>query len=619
MSEKTSYLDRPWTARLAERNLPTTLAPYPEVPLHSFLDESVKNFPEKTAITFLDRQITYEKLGREVDKMAAALTDLGVGKGDRVGTILVNSPQFVIADYAILKCGAVNVPCSPLHSAGELEHELGSSGCKVLLCMDTSLETAKGVREKTEIDYIIVTSLEDYVKPLTDVGRSDRVYRFRELSDGYEPTPPEVTIDPKEDLARVPFTGGATGVPKGVMLTHYNLACNVMQTWGVIDSIEAARFLLKGNTSVLLGLPFFHSYGHWALHSAIYNGWNMLLVPNPRDIDTILELMKKHRPLFNIGVPTQYMKIASQKTGKTGVIGLSGSAALPEEVGEKYERSAGGPIQEGYGLTETSPCTHVNLTGLIRLVPEREGGGIDPEKIPDWVRQGLRGMATRIGPDRIIRTATKVFPLLIKAANKREKRTGSSVKKKGSIGMPVYDTDCKLVDPAGNEVPFGEAGEMWIKGPQVMKGYWPEPGAGLVEDGWLPTGDVAKMDEEGFFYIVDRIKDMINVSGNKVYSRVVDEVLYRHPQVEMAAAIGLPDPERPGSERVKVYLSLKPDSDPEKVKREVIDLCRENLPPYAVPKQVEFRDEFPFTVTEKIFKRKLREEEIEKMKSEGVL
>ena len=174
------------------------------------------------------------------------------------------------------------------------------------------------------------------------------------------------------------------------------------------------------------------------------------------------------------------------------------------------------------------------------------------------------------------------------------------------------------MDVNGYEVPFGEYGEMWIKGHQVMKGYWPDPGSGL-NHGWLPTGDVAKMDEEGFFYIVDRIKDMINISGNKVYSRVVDDVLFEHPAVEMAAAIGVPDPERPGSERVKIFLSLKPGSDQQTVEKEIIELCRKKLPPYAVPKQVEFRDEFPLTVTEKIFKRKLREQEIEKMKQQGLI
>jgi acyl-CoA synthetase (AMP-forming)/AMP-acid ligase II len=344
------------------------------------------------------------------------------------------------------------------------------------------------------------------------------------------------------------------------MLTHHNLVSNVRQTWGLLDEIEVARFLMKGNCSILLGLPFFHSYGHWAMTSSVFVAWNMLLVPDPRDTETIVELMKKHRPLINVGVPTQYMRIASKKTDKVGVIGMSGSAALPEEVAEKYEEEAGAPVGEGYGLTETSPCTHANATGMMRLIPEREGR--EQKEIPPWLRPILRSIVNFIGAPRIMRWATYGLPLLVKAANKREKKAGTTVKKKGSIGTPISDTDCKLVDVNGEEVPFGESGEMWIKGPQVMKGYWPDPGAGLV-DGWLPTGDVARMDEEGFFYIVDRLKDMINISGNKVYSRVVDDVLFQHPAVEMAAAIGIPDPDRQGSERVKAFLSIKPGSDRE--------------------------------------------------------
>ncbi len=614
MNEKQSYLDRPWLRHLEERGIPTTMEPYPEIPLTSFLDNAVREFPNRPALTFMKKQMTYAEVGSEVDKLASALAELGVKKGDRVGTILVNSPQFIIADYAIMKAGAANVPCSPVHSARDLEFELGSAGVETLFCMDESMEKVKKVRGTTELKNVIATSLDDYVKP-EPAAAPEGARSFRELVSRSSGRPPEVSINPEEDLCMVPFTGGATGVPKGVMLTHHNLVSNVIQTWGMIEQNESARFLLKGNCAIILGLPFFHSYGHWAMHSSIFLAWNMLLSPDPRDTDAIVELMRVHRPLFNVGVPTQYMKMTSKKTGRTGVIGFSGSAALPDEVAEKYETDAGAPVQEGYGLTETSPCTHANLTGLVRLLPEREGGGLT---IPGFMKPILRSIVNAIGAPRIVRGGTYLFPLLLKAANKREKKTGQSVKKKASIGMPIVDTDCKLVDAAGAEVPFGEHGEMWIRGPQVMKGYWPEHGAGLV-DGWLPTGDIARMDEDGFFYIVDRVKDMINISGNKVYSRVVDDVLFQHPGVEMAAAIGVPDPDRPGSERVKAFISVAPGHDKDKVKDEVMKMCKEQLPPYAVPKFIELRDEFPLTVTEKIFKRKLREEEIERMKEQGMI
>ncbi len=619
MTEQQSYLSRPWTKHAEKLGLPASLAPYPMVPLFKFLDDAVRDFPERPAITYLGRQITYSRLGKEVDSLAAALTDLGVTKNDRVGTILVNSPQFVIADYAILKCGASNVPCSPLHGADDLEHEIGSAGVETIICMDTSLEKVQSIKDKTQLKNIIITGVDDYsAGGRAQTNKVNGTHQFRDLIMDYEPNPPQVTIDPLEDLAEVPFTGGSTGLPKGVMLTHMNMIANTLQMWGPVEHTELGPLLIKGNAAILLGLPLFHQYGHWAMHGAVYLAWNMLMVPDPRDIDMIISLMNEYRPIMNVGVPTQYMRLAQEKTGRVGVIGASGSAALPAEVAEKYEEATGAPLDEGYGLTETSPVTHTNITGLLRLLPQRE----EPIQIPPLVKSignklGRTAIKT-IGGERIIKSVTYVFPHLVNLANRREKKQGTTTRKKGSIGHPVFDTDCKLVDDKGNEVPFGEKGEMWIKGPQVMKGYWPDKGAGLV-DGWLPTGDVARMDEDGYFFIVDRIKDMINVSGNKVYSLVIDDLLYQHPGVEMAGVVGIPDPDRQGSERVKAFIKLAPGRDSEKVSEELIALCKEKLPPYAVPKSVEFRDELPLTVTEKIFKRKLREEEINKMKAEGLL
>jgi long-chain acyl-CoA synthetase len=317
---------------------------------------------------------------------------------------------------------------------------------------------------------------------------------------------------------------------------------------------------------------------------------------------------------MNIGVPTQYMRIASEKVKQVGVIGASGSAALPPEVAEEYEKKTGAPVDEGYGLTETSPVTHANITGLTRLMPPRE----EPIELPPFVISIIKFIVRVVGGERFMRGITRLIPLASRAAARREAGEGASTRKKGSIGVPVMDTDVKIVDPDGKDVPFGETGEMWIRGPQVMKGYWPTPGQGLV-DGWLPTGDIARMDEEGYFYIVDRIKDMINVSGYKVYSRVVDDVLYQHPAVQMAGAIGIPDPDRKGSERIKVFIKLKPGFENKVDEEDILRHCRENLPPYSVPRFVEFRDDLPLTTTEKIFKRKLREAEIERMKKQGLI
>jgi long-chain acyl-CoA synthetase len=614
MPEKQSYSERPWKHLLEKMNLPLTLEPYPDIPLYNFLDQAASEFPKKTACVYLDNNITYSRILDETNRFANALHQLGVKKGDRVATILPNSPQFIIADYGIMKAGAANVPCSPLHSAHDLEYELGEAGVETIIYIDTSHELVDEVKKKTELKNIIITNPHDYSREDVLPPSIPHAYLFRELIEDSDPVPPRVEINPKEDLAEVPFTGGATGLPKGVMLTHHNMACNVLQMWGLLNSQELISYVLRGNAAVLLALPFFHQYGHWAMHTAVYNAWKMLLVPNPRDTDMMIRLMQKHRPFMNIGVPTQYMRLATGKVKQVGVIGASGSAALPPEVAEEYEKKTGAPVDEGYGLTECSPVTHANLSGLRRLIPERE----EPIEIPPWGISLIKFIVRVVGGERIMRGITRLVPALTKAAQKREAKEGTATRKKGSIGAPIIDTDVKIVDAEGKEVPFGETGEMWIRGPQVMKGYWPTPGQGLI-DGWLPTGDIARMDEDGYFYVVDRIKDMINISGYKVYSRVVDDVLYQHPAVQMAGAIGIPDPERKGSERIKAFIRLKPGFEGKVTEDDMIRHCRDNLPPYAVPRFVEFRDDLPLTTTEKIFKRKLREEEIDKMKQQGLI
>lgn len=266
---------------------------------------------------------------------------------------------------------------------------------------------------------------------------------------------------------------------------------------------------------------------------------------------------------MTIGVPTHYMLFLTKDLSRMAKFFFSAAAALPAEIAEKFEKKIGIPMGEGYGATETTGGTHLNITALSKI-------------------------------------------------------TGFMPKAKRGIGIPIPDTEVKIVNPeTGVEVPFGETGEIWVRGPQVMKGYWPTPGKGLTEDGWLAMGDIGKMDEDGYFSIVDRIKDMINVSGMKVYSRVVDDILYEHPAVNEVGVIGIPDPERPGSERVKAFISVKPEFEGKITTDEVIEYCRDKLPAYAVPKSVEFKKELPLTLAMKIFKRKLREEEIAKMKERG--
>jgi len=552
--------DKPWfkSYKLGPYNLAKTLEPYPKMPLYSILDNSAASYPSRTAIDYSGRQIKYNELKLYADSLANALVGLGVKKGDKVAVILPTCPQFVISDFGILKTGAAPLPCSILHKAPDLEHEIGESGAETAICLEESLELISSVTGKTKLRNIIVTSSKDYTpgEPATP-KRIPGVHQLRDLIAKHEPKPPEVEIDPVEDLAYLAFTGGATGMPKGVMLTHYSRLANIMQSLPWVYSPLATG--IKGHSSVLIPLPLFHIYGHWAAHIAIYWGLRMILVPDPRDIDTIVNLMREHRPFLVYSVPTQLMRMAEKRMGRMPVMIMSGAATLPRKVADAISADIMMPVSEGYGLTETGPVTHMNISAFSKI-------------------------------------------------------TGFMPSLKFSIGVPVPDTDVKLVDPdTGKDIGLTREGEMYVRGPQSMKGYWPTPGSGLL-DGWLPTGDVGRMDGDGYFYIVDRVKDMANISGYKVYTSIIDDVLFAHPAVSMAAAIGIPDPEREGSERIKAFIRLKEGYKDKVTAQEIIDFCRDKVPPYARPKFVEFREDLPLTVTEKLFKRALREEEIKKMR-----
>ncbi|MFU8794020.1 MAG: AMP-binding protein [Dethiobacteria bacterium] len=549
---------RPWlkSYKVGPFKLKQSLEPYPELPLFSMLDNSAEKHPRSAAIDYFGLRITYSELKQYADSLANALAKLGVKKGDKVATILPTSPQYIIASFAILKTGAVHVPCSLLHKEQELEYEIGESGVEIVICLAEQLRKVEAIRSKTKIKQVIVTSLLDYTpneaeQPAAPAGTAG----FKELINTHEPEAPSVEINPRDDLAYLAFTGGATGVPKGVMLTHYNRYTNVIQAipW-VLTSLEKS---IRGKASILIGVPLFHSYGDAAALFGIYWGLRLILVQDPREIDYIAKMLIENRPFMTALVPTQLMLLREKELPRLPVQIISGASHLPQDVRESISEKIKMPLSEGYGLTETSPLTHVDLTGFSKIM-------------------------------------------------------GFVAKQKYSIGLPIPDTDVKLIDEeSSEEVPSGEAGHMYIKGPQVMKGYWPEAGNGLV-DGWLPTGDIARMDEDGYFYIVDRIKDMANISGYKVYTSTIDDILHQHPAVLMAAAIGIPDPEREGSERIKAFVVLKEEYRGKVTAEDIIEFCRDKCTSYAVPRYVEFRDSLPFTVTEKIFKKQLREEEINK-------
>jgi long-chain acyl-CoA synthetase len=556
--------EKPWLKqyKMGPYKLPHTKEPYPKMTVHSLLDATADEFPDKAACFYLGREIPYGEMKLLSDRLAAALADLGVKKGDKVATVLPNCPQFMISDFGIMKTGAVHVPCSVMHKAADLTYEIGESGAGTVICTEMSLDLVNSIKDKTRIKKIIVTSMMDYASEEPTVQQLTGAYQFRDLIASHEPKPPDVDIDPMKDLAVLPFTGGATGIPKGVMLTHYNRVVAVTQmAW----AYEPLRVGMRGKVSGMIPIPLFHAYGHGIMHFGVYWGLKCYLLPDPRDIDTLVQMLMKYRPFFCACVPTQYSRLVAAGLGRITTMFISTTAALAPEIAQKFRQETGVPVTEAYGLTETGGGTHMNLSSFSKI--------------------------------------TGFMPF----------------EKFGSIGIPIPDTDVKIISlDTGKEAVPGQEGELWVRGPQIMIGYWPEVGKGLV-DGWLPTGDVVKMEEDGYFYITDRLKDMANISGLKVYTRLVDDVLYEHPAVGDAVAIGIPDPERPGSERIKAFIRLKAESRGKVTAEEIIAHCRERLPPYAVPKFVEFREELPLTVTLKLFKRQLREEEIAKMKASGEL
>ncbi|MFC1535108.1 AMP-binding protein [Thermodesulfobacteriota bacterium] len=553
-----TYADKPWlkSYKLGPYKLEHSLAPFPEVPVYKLLDDAADKYPGQTAVLYLNRKIKYGELKVLADKLAAALIGMGVQKGDRVCVFLPNCPEFIISDWAILKAGAAMVPTSILRTNDGLVYEAGSSQSRVIICREEQLEKVLGLKEQCDFEHVIVTSTTGWDVKDVSVSLPKGVYEFRKLLEENDPLATPVAIDPKEDLCELAFTGGATGLPKGVMVTHFNRHCCILQ--GFLWMLKPLLRGLAGKASVFLPVPLFHAYGHYIHQAAASLGLRIILMPDPRDTPMLVEYIQKYRPFMIPTVPTQLMRIAQAKVGKMNVIPICGAAPLPREVSEIIKKEMGTPVSEGYGLTETSPLTHFNISPFSKI-------------------------------------------------------TGFIAKEKSGMGVPSPDTECKLVDlDTGEEVPFGEHGEVVVRGPQIMKGYWPEQGSGLTAAGWLHTGDIAYMDEDGYFHLSDRVKDMVNVSGMKVYTTTVDEVLYKHPGIHMAAAIGVPDPNTPGSERVMAIVQLKNEFKEKVTADEIQDFCRKHLSPYAVPKFVEFRDDLPMTVTEKLFKKALRDEVVAK-------
>ena len=560
MSASNPYLAKPWLNHY-ESGVPEHLQ-YETICLPDCLKRSAKRFPDKMALSFQGYEITFSKLDEMVDRFAACLTDFGVQPGDSVAILLPNTIPCVVAYYASMRIGAVTVMNNPLYSDRELHHQFTDSEAKVLITLDLLGNRMIDLRPQTQIKQIVITSIGDYlpfpknllfplvgkkkglaakVKPAADV------YQWKALISKYAPNPVQVPLN-FEDVAMYQYTGGTTGVSKGVMLTHENLSKQIQHI--------CAWFPEFGPDEIMLGaLPFFHVFGlSTAMNLAIYSGWGNVLVPKPQPAQ-LLEAISKYKPTFAPLVPTMYIGMLEHpdigRTDLTSIKGcFSGSAPLPVEVIHEFEKKTGATIVEGYGLTESCPVTHVN-----------------PFK-------GQR--------------------------------------KIGSIGLPIPDTLCRIVDLKNSEtdMPVGESGELLIKGPQIMKGYWKRPDATAesLTDGWLHTGDIAQMDEDGYFYIVDRKKDLIISGGYNVYPRDIEEVFFEHPKVMEATAIGIPHPKR--GEAVKVFVVLKEGK--QATAEELMAYCQDKLAKYKWPTEIEFRQDLPKTNVGKVLKKDLRAEELGK-------
>jgi long-chain acyl-CoA synthetase len=561
-------MEKTWH-RFYDEGVPFDIDP-PQDPIFACLERSAQAFPHMTATEFIGARLTYQQLADQVKRFAASLSQLGVEPGDRVAIMLPNCPQTIIAYYATLRIGGVVVMTNPMYVERELGHQLRDAGAKVLVGLDHLYPRIDRVWKDTAVKQLVITSIRDYLPfPLNflypfkakkqnlnmKVPYGGSIHSFKRLvqdSPGKSPLP-EVSVD---DLALLQYTGGTTAVAKGVMLTHRNLVANVMQITPWLPTLNC------GEERFICVLPFFHVFGMTtAMNWPIYLAATMTLLPRFETKD-FLKTINKSRPTMALLVPTiftaliNYPEMSKYNLSSINYV-VSGSAPLPVEIMNRFEKLTGSVILEGYGLTEASPVTHVN-----------------PIK---------------------------------------------SKRKAGSIGIALPSTDAQIVDleTGTEEQQVGQPGELVIKGPQVMKGYWnmDEETAKTIKDGWLHTGDIAYMDEDGYVFIIDRKKDMIIAGGYNIYPRDIDEVLYEHPKIADAVTIGVPDEYR--GETVKIFVVVKPGET--LTEEEVIAHCKERLASYKVPRLVEFREELPKTMVGKVLRKELRAEELRKRKEKKEL
>lgn len=553
--------ERRWHRHWPE-GIPKTIE-YPKITLSGLLRRTAEKFPERVAIRFFNTSLTYREFDQAANRFASGLVKMGIQPGDRVALFLPNTPHHPIALFGTLRAGAIAVQTSPLYTPRELEVQLNDAGASTIVTMDLFWNTLVKTKPKTGIGKVVVCDVAEFLRPplrwlypikkrrdLRKAGqwplsipRESGVYRFSEVMSGL---PQKEDVPPKDDVVVLQYTGGTTGTPKGAMLTNGS-------TVSIATQVSTWFGPREGTDRIVVAVPLFHVYGLGVIMTAIALGAESILVPDPRDTKRLLDIIERDKPTIFPGVPTLFVSLLNnprfQHIDTTSIkTSVSGGAPLPLEVRRKWEKLTGGMISEGLGITEAS--FGITSSPLVKNGKVREG-----------------------------------------------------------VGIPLPDTDLKIVDSdtGTKELPPGEEGEIIAKGPQIMKGYWnkPEDTADVLREGWLYTGDIGKMDDDGYFYVVERKKDVIIASGFKIFPREVEEVLYAHPGILEAAVIGVPDAYR--GETVKAFVVRKSGSSV--TEDEIIDYCRERLAPYKIPRTVEFISELPKSMVGKILRKELRARE----------
>ncbi len=558
--------DRPWLKHY-DPGVPYQID-YPQDTAFNMLEAAAKKYPHSPCTIFKGAVLTFKKMDELTDCLAAGLAALGIKKGDRVGIFMPNTPQFVIAYFGILKAGGVVVAINPLYSPREIEHQAQDAGIELILAMGDHYPTIKQAQPKTKIRTVIVTNIKEYLPPfeslLFTLGKKEKDGLQISLAEGdlwmkeiiarHKPSDrPKVDIGP-DDTAMFQYSGGTTGISKGAVALHRNLVANTLQirTWLVGTE--------EGKETILMAIPLYHVYGMvLGMLFAMRLGAAMVLIHNPRDLKDILTSIQKYKTSIFPGVPNLYNAINNHPHVQAGKYNLnaikaciSGSTPLLRETKDKFEARTGGKLIEGYGLSEAPTATHIN---------------------------------PMFGENR-----------------------------PGSIGLPLPDVEAHIVslEDGATILPAGEIGELVLRGPQVMKGYhnMPSESDDTLQNGWLHTGDIARMDADGYFYIVDRKKELIKPGGYQVWPREVEEVIAMHPKVQEVGVAGVPDPEH--GEMVKAWVVLKPGAT--MLEEALREFCKQNMAPFKVPSLIEFRSALPKTTVGKVLRRELVREHLETAK-----